>query len=78
MMLTDEKSDELWTKLMKNVEKQEDPVPIIFYYPFKMSKFYLKNLMKDAKCKLDNELFIDYIDKFWHAEQSYDTTRLSE
>lgn len=33
--------------------------------------------MKDENCKIDKELFIDYIDKFWHAEQSFDTTRQS-
>lgn len=67
-MLTDNKSEELWTKLMKNVELQEDPLPLIYYIPFKMSKFYLKNMMKDEKCSLDKELFVDYTDKFWHAE----------
>ena len=46
-------------------------LPIIFYKPFKASKFYLQKKYPDMDLR-------DYTDKFWYAERYYNASRLEE
>jgi len=46
-------------------------LPLIFYRPFKASKFYLQGKFPDLNIE-------DYTDKFWYAERYYNAFRLEE
>ena len=61
----------IWEKIIKATVGNADVLPIIYYRPFKASKFYLKAKYPELDIQ-------DYTDKFWYAERYYNVTKLEE
>ena len=67
LMFTDNKDQELWTKIVREVLRIDAEVPVRCYKPLKISKYYLRHNLPD----IDIE---DYTTKFFHTERYWSVT----
>lgn len=66
MLFRENANENIWKKLVEATLKQKDVLPLLYYRPFKASKFFLKHKFP----KMD---ISDYTDKFWYAERYWST-----
>jgi hypothetical protein len=69
LMFRDIKDEDLWKRIMKRTIEIPEILPILYYRPFKMSKFFLKHHFPEWD-------LIDYQDKFWWSERYFNAVQL--
>lgn len=66
LMFETNKDYDIWLKVVKQTLKMDGIIPIRYFKPFKMSKYYIQHHFKD----LD---ITDYCLKFYHPERYYNS-----
>lgn len=64
MLFRESDNKDTWQKIINATVNNPEVLPILYYKPFKASKYYLQARFPD----LD---LIDYKGKFWHSEKYY-------
>ena len=65
----------LWQRLVNATVANPDVLPIIYYRPFKVARYYIQGRFK-GKDALEN--MQDFVDKHWHAERYFIANKLEE
>ena len=71
LLFRESKNETIWRKIVDNTASQKDVLPLIYYKPFKASKFWLSQHFPEWDLE-------DYVDKFYNAEKYYNVTKLDE
>lgn len=71
LMFKDNKDEDIWLKIVKNVLKNDPIIPIRYYKPLKMSKFYIAHHFPSID-------LVDYSNKFFHPERYYNASHREE
>ena len=64
MMFRESKDEKIWKALIDSTIDNDDVLPLMYYRPFKMSRFYLEKVFPDWKLS-------EYIDKFFYADRYF-------
>lgn len=64
LIFKDNTNKKIWKYIVDSTVNEDETLPIVYYKPFKHSKYYLKHHFKDWDLR-------DYIDKFYYAEQKF-------
>lgn len=68
LLFTDNKDEEIWTKVIQNTLQNNGYIPVTHYLPFKMSRYYLAHHFPELDIR-------DYYDKFFYPERYYNARR---
>ena len=68
MMFRESKNETIWRKIVDCTVAQDEVLPLIYYRPFKASKFWLRQNFPEWDLE-------DYVDKFYNAEQYFNVTK---
>jgi hypothetical protein len=64
LMFRESKNDKVWAHMIESTLQQEDILPLVYYKPFKFSRFFLQAHFPDWDIS-------EYVDRFWYAEQYF-------
>jgi hypothetical protein len=70
-MFRENSNKDIWQKIVSATLDNKDVLPIIYYRPFKASKFYIQGKFPDMD-------IVDYCHKFWYAERYFNVFKLEE
>lgn len=71
LLFRESTNEAVWRKIVDNTVAQEDVLPLIYYRPFKASKFWLRQNFPEWDLE-------DYVDKFFNAEKYFNVTKLDD
>lgn len=71
LMFTDNTDKDVWIKIMKNVFDNPKVIPIRYYRPLKMSKYYIKHHFPEID-------LTDYSNKFFYPERYFNASHREE
>lgn len=69
MMFRESKDEKVWKALIDSTIDNDDVLPLMYYRPFKMSRFYLEKVFPDWKLS-------EYIDKFFYADRYFNPSAM--
>jgi len=61
MMFRNNTNSKIWDAIIESTLAQDETLPIVYYKPFKYSRFFLKAHFKDKDIS-------EYVDKFYYAD----------
>jgi len=64
MLFTESTNETIWNAIIESTLAQDDVLPIIYYKPFKFSRFFLEHHFPEKN--LD-----EYVDRFYYAERYF-------
>lgn len=71
LLFRESKNEAIWRKLVDNTVAKQEVLPLIYYKPFKASKFWLRQHFPAWDLR-------DYVDKFFYAEKYFDVTKFDD
>jgi len=71
MMFRDNTSKKVWAHIIESTLQQDDILPIVYYKPFKYSRFFLQAHFPEWDIS-------DFVDRFWYAEQYFNQVQLDD
>lgn len=69
MLFRESVDEKKWIALLESAVTNEDILPIMYYRPFKLSRFYLEKKFPTWELR-------DYVDKFYYADRYYNASAL--
>ena len=64
MMFRQNPNETIWRAILDSTIEQQETLPLVYYKPFKFSKYFLQHHHPSWDLS-------DYTDKFWYAEQYF-------
>lgn len=69
MMFRESKDEKIWKALIDATIDNDDILPLMYFRPFKMSRYYLEKVFPEMD-------LTDYIDKFFYAERYFNAAAM--